>query len=135
MDGMRIFKKVVLITFGIIFLGALLIILFISPISEYMVEKYDEKYTGRQIEMDWAIVNPFTGFIHLKNTKVYEYKSDSIFFSTEDLSLRLNIRKLFSSQYEITNIILEHPVAKIIQVKKEFNFDNTENYQRRIESY
>ncbi len=121
---MRIFKKVVLITTGIIVLVALLIILFISPISKYLVEKYDEKYTGRQIKMDWAIVNPFTGFIHLKNTKVYEYKSDSVFFSTNDLNFTVNIRKLFSSQYEITNIILEHPVVKIIQVKKTFNFND-----------
>lgn len=121
---MCVFKKGLVAILTAIIIITLLVIIFISPISKYLVEKYDEKYTGRQITMDWAIVNPFTGYIHFKNTKVYEYKSDSVFFSTRDLSLAISIRKIFSGEYQVTNIILEHPVCKIIQENKKVNFDD-----------
>ena len=75
-------KKTLLITACTILLFAILIIVFISPITKYLVEKYDERYTGRQITMDWAYVNPFTGYIHFNNFKINESKSDSVFFTS-----------------------------------------------------
>ena len=57
-----------------------LILLFISPIAKFLIEKYDEKYTGRKITLDWAYVNPFTGFIHLSNVKISEAKKDTLSF-------------------------------------------------------
>src|ERR1700712_2798957 len=77
------------------------VIIFISPITKYLIQKYDEKYTGRQITLDWAYVNPFTGYIHLKNLKIYEYKSDSLFLTADGLSLRFAILKYFSHTIEI----------------------------------
>ena len=50
-------KKTLLIVSSILVILVVLVILFISPISKYLVEKYDEQYTGRQITMDWAYVN------------------------------------------------------------------------------
>ncbi len=101
----------------------ILIIVFISPIAKYIVEKYDEKYTGRQITMDWAYVNPFTGYVHFDNFKFYEYKSDSSFLSCDGVSAQLNISKLFSKEYEIENLTLSKPIITVIQLKKiVFNF-------------
>jgi uncharacterized membrane protein len=59
---------------------AVVVILFISPITKYVIEKYDTKYTGREIKMDWAYVNPFTGHFYFRNLKIYEFQSDSILF-------------------------------------------------------
>jgi uncharacterized protein involved in outer membrane biogenesis len=86
---------------------AVAIILFISPIAKYLIEKYDEKYTGRQITLDRAYVNPFTGYISLTNLKIYELKSDSIFFSANGVSASFALYKLFSKTYEISSITLE----------------------------
>ena len=75
--------KALLILAGVVIVFAGLVILFISPITKYLVEKYDLKYTGRQITMDWAYVNPFTGNFHFENLKIHEYHSDSIFLSVK----------------------------------------------------
>src|SRR5882724_11785461 len=115
-------KKAILITIGAIFLIVVLVILFISPITKYLVEKYDEKYTGRQITMDWAYVNPFTGYVHFSNVKIFELHSDSVMLSVSGLTGIFSMRKLLSGYYEIRELTLHHPWGNIVQDKKEFNF-------------
>ena len=117
-------KKTVLIVSGIIILTVVIVILFISPITKYAVEKYDEKYTGRQITMDWAYVNPFTGYVYFSNLKIYELNSDSIFFSAAGTGADFAMYKLLSKNYEITQLTLNNPYAIIIQTKKESNWDD-----------
>ncbi len=116
-------KRLLLITGGL-FVGIfVLVILFISPIAKYVIEKYSVKWTGRQIKMDWAYVNPFTGFAHLSNFRIYEANSDSIFISSEGLSIGINLRKLLSKEYEITSITLDKPRGIAIQnSRRNFNF-------------
>lgn len=100
------------------------VILFISPIAKYLVEKYDKQYIGREIEMDWAYVNLFTGQVHFNDVKIYEHESDSVFFSSEGLSLNFTMYKLFSKDYEISEITLNKPWIVFIQTgnKHDFNF-------------
>ncbi|MBK7668228.1 MAG: DUF748 domain-containing protein [Sphingobacteriaceae bacterium] len=90
-------------------------IIFISPLTKFVVEKYDEKYTGRQIKMDWAYVNPFTGYVYLDNLKIYELNSDSVFFSAEGVSANLQMRKLLSKDYIIDELVFDKPFGTIIQ--------------------
>lgn len=134
----RKLKKTLLIISGVIVLFVLLVILFISPLTKYMVEKYDEKYTGRQITMDWAYVNVFTGYLHFSNLKLYEQKNitgntekifgksvkpgDSIFFSANGISLNFEILKAFSKTYEISQLTLDNPKSIVIQNDSIFNF-------------
>ena len=66
--------KVLSIVTAVVLLTVVLIFLFISPITKYLIEKYDEEYTGRQITMDRVYVNPFTGYFHFTNLKIYEHK-------------------------------------------------------------
>jgi uncharacterized protein DUF748/AsmA-like protein len=117
-------KKVLLIFISTIVIIVVAIVLFISPITKYLIEKYDEKYTGRQITLDWAYVNPFSGYIHLNNLKIYEMKSDSVFFSANGVSANFAILKLFSKTYEISNITLDQPHGTIIQNNKDVNFND-----------
>ncbi len=119
-------KKILLTTGIIIVAFVAAVILFISPITKYLVEKYDKQFTGREIEMDWAYVNLFTGQIHFNDLKVYEYESDSVFFSTEGLSINVTMYKLFSKNYEISEIILNKPWGIILQraEKHVFNFND-----------
>ena len=91
----RKFKKPLLIIFGALIILVSVIILFISLITKYLIEKYDEQYTGRQITLDWAYTNPFTGYIHLNNLEIFEHKSDSVFFSAEGVSANFSLLKLF----------------------------------------
>ena len=121
---MHKFKKTLFILISTIIIIVVVFIIFISPITKYLVEKYDEKYTGRQIKMDWAYVNLFTGYTHFSNLKIYEFKSDSIFFSADGLSIRVAMFKLFSKTYEISELTLNRPHGIVIQNKKDFNFND-----------
>ncbi len=98
-----------------------------------MVEKYDKEYLGREVEMDWAYVNPFTGYIHFNDLRMYDSadttygsSADSVFFNVEGLSIRFSMRKLFSKNYEIKELVIDRPKTTIIQTrnKKIFNFSD-----------
>lgn len=116
--------KTLVILLGSIIIIVVVVILFISPITKYLVEKYDEKYTGRQITIDWAYVNPFTGYIHFKNFKIHELISDSVFFSATGVSINVSMLKLLSKTYEISDFTLSNPRGIIIQNKKDFNYSD-----------
>ena len=115
-------KKTFAIIIGVILIICILVIIFISPITKYSLEKYDLKFAGREVKMDWIYVNPFTGYIHADNFKIYEAASDSIFFSADGISVNFEMHKLLSKTYEISELIIDKPVGVIIQNKKEFNF-------------
>ncbi|MEJ0079938.1 MAG: hypothetical protein WDM78_03005 [Puia sp.] len=91
----RLKRPLIVFTITVIIIVAVVII-FISPLTKYLIQKYDEKYTGRQITLDWALVNPFSGYVHLHNLKIYEYKSDSVFLAANGLTVRVSLLKLFS---------------------------------------
>ncbi|MBC7424954.1 MAG: hypothetical protein H7321_00345, partial [Bacteroidia bacterium] len=99
-------KKPLFITLIVIVVLMAVIIIFISPISKYMIEKYDKKFTNREITLDWAYVNPFTGYIHLDNLKVYEENTDSIFLAMSGLTVNFEVSKLLSKTYEIGKLKL-----------------------------
>lgn len=124
-------KKVSFIVVGFFVLTVIVIILMLSPITKYMITKYDVKYIGRQIETSLVYVNPFTGYVYLSNLKIYELNSDSastqgdsVFFSAKGISINLSLTKLFSKTIEISEFTLDQPKGIIIQNKKDFNFND-----------
>jgi len=118
------FKKTLVFFAAIIGLIAILVILFISPITKYLIEKYDEKYTGRKITLGWAYVNPFTGYFYLSSVKIFELQSDSTMIYAPGISGNFSMLKLFGGQYELNDLTLDHPVGNIVQYKKEFSFSS-----------
>jgi hypothetical protein len=117
-------KKAFLIVGITLFVIVVAIIACISPIAKYAIEKYDVKYLGREIKIGWLYLNPFTGYLHIGNLKVYEPNSDSLFLTAHGLSADFQMFKLFKKTYEINTITLNKPVAYIIQNKKAFNFSD-----------
>jgi len=124
-------KKTIIIVVCFITLTMVVVILLISPIAKYLIEKYDEKYTGRQIDLGWIYVNPFTGYIHISDLKIHESKNlpdsmkgDSIFFSAKGVSADFVLLKLLSKTIEISEITLDHPMGIIIQNGKALNFSD-----------
>jgi len=121
--GNRI-KKALLIFLCVIILMVELSILFISPLAKYFLEHHSEKYIGRRVTLDWAYVNPFTGFIQLSNLKIYEAKKDTLFFSAKNVNADFSLLKLFSKTVEIEELIVNYPHGVIINTKKKLNFDD-----------
>ncbi len=127
--------KTLLILLSVLMGIAAIIILFISPITKYLVEKYDLKYTGRQIKMDWAYINPFTGYVHFDNFRIYEPESDSVFFSANGVSANFAMRKMLKRTYEISELTLNRPRGTIIQIDKDLNFDDLiERFTPKVDS-
>ncbi len=117
--------------FGIIILLVVILILLFSFATKYLIEKYDEEYTGRQITIGRAYVNPFSGYIHLQNLKIYESGnlpsltvSDSIFFSAKGLSANVAMLKLMSRTIEISSLKLNRLKGKVIQNKTDANIND-----------
>jgi hypothetical protein len=98
---MKRFKKFLLVFVVTVIAIAVLVIAFISPIAKYLIEKYDDRYTGRRITLSWAYVNPFTGYIHLHGLKVYEQHSDTVFLAADGLSVRFGLLRFFRHGMEI----------------------------------
>lgn len=96
----------------------------ISPIAKYLVEKYDVKYLGREIKIGWLYLNPFTAYLHIGNLKIYEANSDSLFLTSDGLTVDFQLFKLLQKTYEINTVKLSNPVVRIIQNRKEFNFSD-----------
>lgn len=110
--------------FILIFLTIILtlLIVLISPITKYIIEKYDVKYIGREINAKSVYLNPFSGYFHFGELNILENKSDSVFFSLKNLSLRFSFMKLFSGTYKINSLILENPRLIVSQKDTVFNF-------------
>jgi hypothetical protein len=118
------FKRILKLIVVSVLIFFVVIIVLISPIAKFLIQKYGEKYTGRKITVDWAYVNPFTGYVHLQNLKIHEYKSDSLFLDTKGLSVDLSLTMLLHHGFEISSLTLDHPVIKVIKDGSTFNFDD-----------
>ena len=115
---MQKLKKTLFICVGVIVLVVVLAILFISPITKYLVEKYDEQITGRQIKIESAYANVFTGYVNFSNVNAYELNSDSVFLSADAVKLNFNVAKMLSNNFEIRELTIESPKVTILQKKK-----------------
>ena len=107
------------------FLGLFAIaVLIASPLAKYFLEKYDQYLFGREVTIERAYVNIFTGYVSLHNVKMSEAKSDTIFLSSVSIHANINRYKLLSREVEISRLTFEKPWVKFTQNKREFNIDD-----------
>ncbi len=117
-------KRWIIITTGAILILVVLTILFTSRYAKYLIEKHDEKWIGRQIKLGSVYANPFTGNARVKNLRIFEQNSDSVFISATGLNLNFKILKMLNKTYEISRVSLINPVIRINQNNKKLNFDD-----------
>ncbi len=123
MSKIRI-RKGLVIAFGAILLGLVLIIVILSPLTKYLLEKYDVKLIGREATIGWVYVNPITGYVHMHDLNIYEKQGDSIFISVRGASANFTMYKLLSKEVEIEQLTIDRPWGKIVQKKDTLNFDD-----------
>lgn len=120
----RLFKYLIQIT-GIIVLALLAVIWFISPIAEYAIEKYDTRFTGREIDIQKLHINIFNGKIEIKGIKLFEPKSDKTLFTSDLIFLQLDPYKVsLKQEYDIKMLRLSGFEINVIQKGSQFNFDD-----------
>ena len=119
--------KITVILSSILLGLVLMIIIFISPISKYLIEKYSEEYTGRKITMEGLRINIFNGSMTAKGFTVFEAKSAKPFFKTDVLDVNIAVYKLWAGQYDITSVELLNPYVQVIQKGDKFNYTDLMN--------
>lgn len=117
-------KKIVISISLIVVIFIAGIIIFISPLTKYFIQKYDKKYLGREVTMDWAYVNPFTGYVHFDNLNIFENENDTVFLSVSGVSANFEMHKLFYKTYEISSLTLNNAKINFIKRKNTFNFND-----------
>jgi len=120
----RNWKKILLITFGVLFAFVALVIAFISPIAKWAIEKYDEQILGRQITLDWIYLNPFTGYAHINDITIFEANKDTAFVSAGGIDVNFAMFKLIGKTYEISNLTISDAEIHLKQNKDTFNFSD-----------
>ena len=101
------------------------VLMFLSPITKYLIERYDEQYTGRQIEMKDLTLDIFNGRIIFTDLKVYEKGSHDIFFSAHQFYIGMRpLKAVLHQEYEITALSLSRFYIQISQKGSHFNFDD-----------
>lgn len=118
------YRKPLLITLGSIIGLVVLVLIVISPLAKYLIEKYDQKYLGREITLDYVYLNPFTGYIHLSGLQVTEADADSVFFTAKGVSADFAMLKMLTKTYEISSITLDRPFGLITLNEKVLNFQD-----------
>lgn len=100
------------------------LILFISPLTKYCIEKYDVKYLGREVTLDRPYVNVLTGYVRFGNVTIKELNKDSLFFKANSINANFSIYKLLFKTIEINELVLEDPIIALRQNKKELNLND-----------
>lgn len=111
----------ILIAFAVLLIAAFLAV---SPIAKYIIEKNSEEWTGRKITMNRLFVNLWKWNVTVRDLKVYESKSDAIFFSAGKIFTDINVMPILKGEFIINTIRIEKPTVVIDQYSDHFNFDD-----------
>lgn len=122
-SGIRVNKRFAYTAIAILVIFAAVVIA-VSPLTKYYLEKYDTALFGREATIGWAYTNPFTGFVSLHDVKIYELQGDSVFISAQKASANFSMLKLLSKQVWMEELVVDHPVASIFQKKDTLSFDD-----------
>jgi hypothetical protein len=96
----------------------------ISPVAKYMIEKNSEAWTGRKITMNSLFINLLKWDVTVKGLKVYESKSNTVFFGADRFYTAISLPALIKGEYNIKTIQLVAPNLVIEQNGVHFNYDD-----------
>lgn len=115
-----------LLVFLAIAIVAILVLtfVFISPITKYVIEKYDKEFTNREITIGNLWLNIISGTFHISNLTVYEENGKDKFVTIADINIKLFTRKLLLSEFDISEATFKTVNANIIVDGTKFNFDD-----------
>lgn len=115
--------KKVLLWFVVAFAVLLLLITIVaSPLAKRLIERNDITFTGREITIGRVFINPLAGSVNLRNFRIFEPESDTVFLFADKFSANLSLLKLFSGVYEMTSVTITGPDIRVFQDDSVFNF-------------
>lgn len=125
--GSRWFKRL-LLTFGVLLSLVILIvaalIIWLGPLAEWAVEKYDKEYVGRRIEMSNLRIKLFKGDISVDSLRLYEANDSTHFVSMNRFEGHVELMDAFKKHINIDRVAITNPTAYVVQNGSQFNFDD-----------
>ena len=122
----------ILITVGILLCVALLTlaatIIWLGPITERVVERYDKELVGRRLQMSNLRIKLFKGELSVDSLRLYEANDSTTFVTLNRFDTKLELRDIFDNHIRLSHITLSEPSADIIQRPTSFNFDDMLEY-------
>ena len=122
----------ILITVGILLCVALLTlsaaIIWLGPITERVVERYDKELVGRRLQMSNLRIKLFKGELSVDSLRLYEANDSTTFLTLNRFDTKLELCEILDQHIRLSHITLSEPSAEIIQSPTSFNFDDMLEY-------
>jgi hypothetical protein len=112
------------ITVVSVFVFVLVVILLLSPIAEYIIEKNSREWTGRTITMEDLRISLLTGQVEAKGLVVYEPDDKAPFITCGNLLVNVTVYRMLTGFYHISEVNITNPTIQVIQDENGFNFDD-----------
>ena len=121
---LRIAKRIFLGLLTVVLLVLLGVIIFLGDITEYLIEKNDVKYTGREIELADLRVKIFSGVISLDRLQFKEANGTDDFVTIRGIYAEIKPFDLISKQLTVEEVNLDRMVTNISHENRVFNFND-----------
>lgn len=109
---------------AVVLMAVAAVIIWLGPLAEWYVEKYDMELVGRRIEIDNLRIKLFSGEASVDNITLYEDDNNTHFAHIDHAELEIDLGELVDNHIHITRGHFVRPYMRIDQNVEEFNFDD-----------
>ena len=124
----RRWLRALIITFtvvlSLIIMAMAAMIIWLGPIAESVVERYDKELIGRRIEMSNLEIKLFKGEFSADSLRLYEPNDSTHFASIDRFETSIDVREAMKRHIDIKGINIVRPRATLVQRGSKFNFDD-----------
>lgn len=120
----RAIKWIFMSLVAVVVLALAAAIIWLGPLAEWYVEKYDAELIGRRVEMDGLRIKIFKGEMTADNVILYEADNQTNFARLGSLDAAMALGDLFDKHIHITRLNVGEAYVRIDQNVDEFNFDD-----------
>lgn len=121
-------RKILFTVLGIIVGLVLAVLLLVSPIAKWYVEKHDTELIGRELTIKRLRVNLLAGSVNLGNVTLFEDDATTPFVSFENFKTDIKMRDLINKRLWVNYLNLDGLYVNVIQNDSIFNFTSLINH-------
>lgn len=117
-------RKILFIVLGSIVGLVLAVLLLVSPIAKWYVEKHDTELVGREITIGGLWVNVFNGTVKIDDLTLYEDDGATPFVQFAQFDTKIKLRDLLDKKLVVQHLLLSELKVNIEQDRTWFNFNS-----------
>lgn len=121
-------RKILFTVLGIIVGLVLAVLLLVSPIAKWYVEKHDTELIGRELTIKRLRVNLLAGSVNLGNVTLFEDDATTPFVSFDNFKTDIKMRDLIDKRLWVNYLNLDGLYVNVIQNDSIFNFTSLINH-------